>query len=140
MVEKTSVAQRRAAVIDRLGGAPGRFVVASIMLSAVWFLFRLYLDRGDPIAAIIALSGLYGALWAALIPVFERFSSRGSLRRADRAGRRRGAYVGLAAGVPYYGALLALCLTTGRFWLLTAAFAGILVAVVVTAVRRLITS
>ena len=138
MVGKTTVAQRRTTLLDRLGGAPGRYVVASIVLSAVWFLFRLYLDRGDPIAAIVVLSALYGAVWAALIPVFERFNSKVSPRRAGRPERHRGAYVGLAAGVPYYGALLVLCLTTGRYWLYTAAFAGILAAVVVLAVRRLI--
>jgi hypothetical protein len=45
--------------------------------------------------------------------------------------------VGLGVGVPCYGALLVLCLTTGRSWVYVAAFAAVLVAVVAVGLHRL---
>ncbi|MEU4426502.1 hypothetical protein AB0F81_38260 [Actinoplanes sp. NPDC024001] len=126
----------------RLGGPPARFAVLSVLMGLAWFPFRLYLDRGDPIPLIIAVSALYGVIWALLIP-FISWSSRKTnnqpplARPDDPAYVRRGALTGLAIGVPYYGALLILCLLTGRFWLYPVAFATTLAIIVVIAVARL---
>jgi hypothetical protein len=137
------MAEQRSVQI-RLGAAPGRFVVISVILAVVWFPIRLYLDRGDPLAAIIALSGLYGAVWSLMLPVFE-WTSRKTANQPrpeideDPRRVRRGALVGLGLGVPFYGALLLLCLVTGRSLVYTLGFAVILAGVVAVAVARLAT-
>lgn len=131
-------------MVEALGGTPGRFVVASMTLAILWFPARLLLDDG-PLDLIIARSGLYGAAWAVMVPVFEWINRHASSRRTGRANRRtvvgrayarRGALVGLGVGVPFYGGLLAFCLGTGRSWSYTVSFGVILVIVVLIAVAR----
>ncbi|BEL04555.1 hypothetical protein Q0Z83_027460 [Actinoplanes sichuanensis] len=138
---------RRAAMVERLGGAPGWFVVASAVLAVLWFPARLFLDGDDPVVTVIARSGLYGAVWAMMLPVIEWCDRNVTRRRIRRANDhetsatpghvRRGALVGLAVGVPFYGGLLVFCLITGRSWSYTAIYGVILVAVVAVAVARL---
>ncbi|MEU4622090.1 hypothetical protein AB0G04_19270 [Actinoplanes sp. NPDC023801] len=149
MVEERTRSSRRDAMLDRLGGPPGVYVVACVVLAVVWFPFRLLLDRGDPIPRIIAASALNGALWP-LIPIAGEWGLR--LRRkiagsADavpstptpgyRAWARRGAIVGLAVGMPSFGALIALCLITGRSWAYTTSFAVILVVIVAISAKSM---
>ncbi|MCO8270202.1 hypothetical protein M1L60_06295 [Actinoplanes sp. TRM 88003] len=115
---------------DRLGGPPGRYAVTAAALTAVWFLFRLWLDHGDPVLSILGLSGLYGALWGLGPWLIDKVNRRGH-RDLDRADRRRGVVVGLGVGLPLFGALLAMCLATGRWVYATGyvlAIAGIVIA------------
>ena len=136
------MASRRDAMLDRLGGPPGVYVVACVVLAVMWFPFRLLLDKGDSIARIIAASALNGALWS-LIPIAGEWGLR--LRRkiagsaaavpstttpGSRAWARRGAFVGLVVGIPFFGALIVLCLITGRSWVYTTSFAVILMVIV----------
>jgi hypothetical protein len=137
-------------LLDRLGGPPGRYAVTCVALSALWFPFRLLFDRGDPIAEIVAASGMQGALWA-LIPVFlnrpQWHARRGATDPAENrqpvptpegiAWARRGAFLGMAAGVPFAGVLLVVCLSTGREWAFTVFFGLLLVIIVAVAVRSL---
>lgn len=133
MDDKRSTPTGRLAVLHSLGGPPGRYVVASMALAVLWFPFRVWLDRGQPMSEIVAGSGLFGAMWALFTPAAEwmqrhgrragnssvqhgdsvRHSPATSPHGARRAWARRGAYIGLAVGVPFHGGLILLCLRTG---------------------------
>lgn len=149
MVQEQARASRREQMLERLGGPPGVYVVACVVLAALWFPFRLLLDEGDPVARIIAASALHGAVWA-LIPLAGEWGLR--IRRKfsgtpaafpstpaqeRREWARRGAIVGLAVGVPFFTALITLCLLTGRSWVYTTSFVVILVVTAGIAVRSL---
>lgn len=148
MVEERTLSSRRDALLDQLGGPPGRYAVVCVVLTVMWFPFRLLLDKGDPITMIIASSGLHGAMWA-LLPLALEWGRR--LRREavgpvnlpsrtpaeHRAWARRGAMVGLGVGVPFYCTLIALCLITDRSGLYTTSFMVIMLAVVTVAIRSL---
>lgn len=124
--------------------------MAALVLSVVWFPLRLLvMDRGDPIALVVAASSLTGSLWAFSLPVLEWAQHR-RLPGADAADRRglvpatdyrawirRGALTGLAVGVPFYGALIAMCLITGRTTVYTVAFGLILFGIVAVAIWNL---
>jgi hypothetical protein len=116
---------------DRLGGPPGRYAVAAVALIAFWFPLRLWLDHGDPILGILADSGLYGAIWGLFPWLIDKVNKQGR-RVLTAADRRRGIIVGLAVGVPVFGAFLALCLTTGR-WVHAGLFAFTLAGLLVAA-------
>ena len=147
MVEKRTIASRRDAQLDRLGGPPGRYTVLCVVLSVLWFPFRLLLDRGEPIALIIADSGLHGVVWALMALAIEwgqrvRGKTVGpgdnlpsTITAQRRAWARRGAIVGLGVGVPFYSALITLCLITGRSWWYTTSFSLIMLAIVAVALR-----
>ena len=150
MVKDPSWSHRLEALVDRLGGAPGRYVVSSVILTVLWFPFRLILDRGDPTAAIVAYSALHGMLWGLFPSGAEWMQRRAHGRAGDsarhidtrteadrRAWLRRGAFVGLGVGVPFFGALLTLCMSTGRSWAYTLSFALGLLVVVAVALRNL---
>ena len=126
MTEKGVGRRRGGALLDRLGGPPGPYATACVVLAVIFFLFGLLLDRGDPIAEITADSGLRGALWALMWlalgwlhlnypraggPVGGPSPLTASARR-ERA--RRGAIVGLGIGVPFFVGLILLCLRTGQ--------------------------
>ncbi|MEV4279920.1 hypothetical protein [Actinoplanes xinjiangensis] len=134
------------ALLDRLGGPLGLYAAACVAWTVVWFPFRLLLDRGDPIAEIVAASGLRGAVfalgWMAL-GWAQRSHPRAAGRREDRppptASQRRvrahrGAVVGLGIGVPFFGGLIILTLSTGRSWGYTVCFAVLLAGIVAAAV------
>jgi hypothetical protein len=122
-----------------------------VVLAVMWFPFRLLLDKGDPVAHIIATSALQGAMWA-LIPLAGEWGLRvrrrdggptdavpSTIPRQHRARARRGAIVGLGIGVPFFSALITLCLITGRSWVYTTSFGVILfvtVAIATKSVRR----
>jgi hypothetical protein len=144
VTEQRTSPTRHVLFFDRLGGEPGRFTVSAIAFAVVWFPIRLYLDHGDPIAAIIASSGLHGMVWAWIPLSIEWLQPRLSRRRPavrteppSRSYVRRGAIVGLAAGVPFYGALIALCLITGRSRVYPASFVVLLAIIIVVAAVRL---
>ncbi|MBG0565841.1 hypothetical protein [Actinoplanes aureus] len=142
MVERRSLESRRISLMERLGGPPGRFAVLSVVLGLFWFPVRLYLDQGEPIAQSVALSGLYGGLWALLVPAIAWVDRKAQNRPAgtepdDPAWVRRGAIIGLAVGVPFYGALLVFCLVTGLSLAYPVLMGTILAAIVAIAVTRL---
>src|SRR5690348_16156788 len=120
MVQERARPSRRDGRLDGLGGPPAVYVVACVVLAILWFPFRLLLDNGDPMTRIIAASALQGAMWA-LFPLAGEWGLR--IRRAapavpsataqeHRAWARRGATVGLGVAVPYFTALITLCLIT----------------------------
>ncbi len=148
MVEERTLSSRRDALLDQLGGPPGRYAVVCVVLTVLWFPFRLLLDKGDPITMIIVNSGLHGAVWALLPPALEW--GRRLRRRAvglvnlpsatpaeHRAWARRGAMVGLGVGVPFYSTLIALCLIADRSGLYTTSFIVIMLAMVAVAIGSL---
>ena len=145
MADDRSPDRRRDSMVDRLGGAPGRYAVLSVVFALAWFPVRLLLDRGDPLAAIIITAGLYGVVWAFVWPLFavlNRHSGSqrptGSIDETDRpAWIRRGALLGLTVGVPFHSALLVLCLTSAASWLSAGVFGVVAVAIAAIAVRRL---
>ncbi|MCY1139407.1 hypothetical protein OWR29_15515 [Actinoplanes sp. Pm04-4] len=100
-------------------------------LIAFWFPLRLWLDHGDPILAILANSGLYGAIWGLFPWLIDKVNKQGR-RALTTADRRRGITIGLAVGVPVFGAFLALCLATGR-WVHAGLFALTLAGLVAAA-------
>lgn len=149
MVEQRTVASRRDALLERLGGPPGRYAVLCVVLAVLWFPFRLLLDKGDPIALIVVSSGLHGVMWALLTLAVEwgQRMRRGAVGPGDnpssvtavehRAWARRGAIVGLGVSVPFYGTLIALCLITDRSWAYTASFGVIMLAMIAVAISSL---
>lgn len=149
MVEHTVRRRRVDALLEALGALPGPFAAMCVAMAVLWFPFRLYLDRGDPLAAIVAASGLHGVVWAVLWLVLgwgHRRMQRTAAADDDapppgaserRARARRGAAVGLGVGVPFFGALIALCLITGRSPVYTASFAVVLVVIGAVAMRGL---
>lgn len=129
-------------LVEKLGGPPGRYAVASVTLTLIWFAMRLFLDRGDPVSLIFARAGLYGAVWALMLPLFD-WLNRKALP-ADRRPlpltaeqNRRGALLGLAVGGPFYAGMLVFSLVTGRAWVYPVSFGIILAVVVVIAGARL---
>jgi len=138
------------APLDPLGGTLGRYVIISVALSVLWFPFRLWLDRGDPLAAIIAASGLSGAMYAlmvcaALWPQQRRLrkaarsaghpdTGRATDRRAES---RRGGVLGLSVGVPFFCALIVLCVSTGRSWVYSISFTVVTFTLAAVAIRNL---
>jgi peptidoglycan/LPS O-acetylase OafA/YrhL len=142
MVEKRSAPSRRGVLLERLGGQPGPYAVAWVVLAALWLPFRLLLDKGDPIADIVAASGMGGALWA-LIPVAIEWGQRHSRNRGSAptkqgsAEARRGALLGLAVGAPFSLGFLILSLSTGRSWGYPVFFGLLLLIIVAVALRNL---
>jgi hypothetical protein len=149
MAEERVRRSRGDALLDRLGGPPGLYAAACVAWTVAWFPFRLLLDRGDPIAEIVAASGLRGALfalgWMAL-GWAQRTYPRAAGRRDDRspltvsehrARAHRGAVVGLGIGVPFFGGLIILTLSTGRSAGYTVCFAVLLVGIIAVAVTAL---
>ncbi len=132
---------RSSVIRHRLGAQPGPYVVTAVVIAAVALPFRLWLDRGDPLPRIIALSALTGATYALVFFVVDAVARR--RRRDDPADRpgaaavRQGSLVGLVAGVPYFGGLVAMCLATDRVPLYPISFGLVLIAVVALAVRNL---
>ncbi|WP_127551504.1 hypothetical protein [Actinoplanes sp. OR16] len=127
---------RRSRIAARLGAEPGTYAVASVVITVVAFAVRLFLDRGDPIAEIAAGAGLNGAIWA-LFPAATSRLSRTASPPCSAAHRRRGALVGLGVGVPFYAALILLCVSTGREWPYTAFFATAMLGIIALASVRL---
>jgi peptidoglycan/LPS O-acetylase OafA/YrhL len=129
------------ALLHRLGGQPGRYAVATVVLTLLWFPFRLLLDRGDPIAEIIATSGMNGAIWA-LIPVTIEWGQRRRSSPENRPAQdspeeaRRGVVVGLAVGTPFAAAFLILCLSTSLSPGYAVFFSLLLLAIVAVALRN----
>jgi hypothetical protein len=144
--QRAAVTRRHAALVREWGGAPGWFAVTSVVLSILWFPFRLLLDHGDPLASIVAATGLNGAIWAAMLPAFAWLNKKALPRPANpaelpapvnEAYRRRGALVGLGVGVPFYGGLLLFCLINGGLWPYPIIFGLVLAGIVIVAVTRL---
>jgi hypothetical protein len=154
MVDDRTAPSTRQVLLHRLGGPPGGYAVATVVLAALWFPFRLWLDRGEPLGEIVAASGLSGAVWALFAPAVEWMQRHGvgRARRAetsppaadgpdasalpmDRAWRRRGAHVGLAVGVPFFGGLGLACLRMGVETAYAVSFGMLLFVVVAIAVR-----
>ena len=141
MVGKRSIASHRDALLHRLGGQPGRYAVATVVFALLWFPFRLWFDRGDPIAEIVATSGMQGAMWA-LIPVTIEWGQRRRTTPENRPAddgpeeARRGVLVGLAVGTPFAAAFLILCLSTGLSWGYTVFFGVLLLAILAVAFRN----
>lgn len=149
MVDRRTMSDRRDGMLNRLGAQPARYAVACVMLSVLWFPIRLAFDHGDPIALIVAASGLYGTIWALIPLAIEwvhrvRLRFRGSGRdlvetapMEPRAWARRGAIVSLGVSVPFFGALIALCLITDRSPVYPVWFGLVLLVIVAAAVRSL---
>jgi hypothetical protein len=149
MVDKHTVTSRRNALLNKLGGPPGRYAVLCVVLSVLWLPFELLLENGDPIATIITGSGLKGAIWA-LVPVAVERGQRAQRRAAGtigdppsiaaadgRAHAWRGMIVGLGTGVPFFGALIVLCLITSQWPGYAVCFVAVLLAIAVVAMRSL---
>ena len=122
-----------------IGGPPAGFVVMAVVLSVLWFPFRLWLDHDDPTLYTAALSGLWGCLYAVMPMTFSWFSDR---RKPDPAPSgeqvawaRRGVVVALAVGVPFHGGLVALCAVIGLH-LFMSLHAVVLIAVLAVAAVR----
>ncbi|MDI6099295.1 hypothetical protein QLQ12_11895 [Actinoplanes sp. NEAU-A12] len=149
MVEERARSARRKALLGRLGGPPGPYAAVCVVLAVMVFPFRLLLDRGDPITESIAGSGLQGAMFALMSLAFtwaQRMTaaapgSTGNpppLTAADRSVRdRRGAIVGLGIGVPFFGGLIALCLSTGLPHAYAISFGVVLAVMAMIAIRNL---
>jgi protein-S-isoprenylcysteine O-methyltransferase Ste14 len=141
MIDSRPDLSRRQRMVERLGGAPGRHAVASVALALMWFPFRLWIDHGDPIAHIAVLSGLYGTFWALMIPAFEWMQRRNAPAPApappSRQWVRRGAFIGLAVGVPFQLALITVGVATGVQLGTVVLCAIALVSLVVVALVRL---
>ena len=129
---------RLAVWMEALGDRLGRFAVLAVVLAAAWLPLRLWwLDRDEPATYVVALSGLYGAIWALMGMALDWFSSRREDRRpADPAAARRGAFVALGVGVPFFGAFAVFGLLIGAT-IFAALFGVLLVGVVASAVSRL---
>ena len=136
-------------LVDRFGDQPGPYAVAAVALTLLWLPARLWFDRGDPLGAIIALSGLYGAVWAGL-PLASDWAMTRRARKDTAAGRerrlppestpasaRRGALVGLVVGVPFASGFALFSLLTGRWPGYPILFAAVGAGIVLAAVRRL---
>lgn len=149
MVEERTRSARRETLLGRLGGPPGPYAAVCVVLAVMLFPFRLLLDRGDPIAESIVSSGLQGAMFALMSLAFtwvQRMTAAapGSagdpppLTAAERSVRaRRGAFVGLGIGVPFFGGLIALCLSTGLSHAYAMSFGVVLAVMAMVAVRNL---
>ena len=103
--------------LSRLGAQPTPFVVASITASILEFPWVLWRDRGEPLSSIVILSAFYGTVLALVL-----FVTSFLLRQATKpetepapAPLRRGAIVGLIAGVAWFGGFVAFCLTIGEW-------------------------
>ena len=131
-------------LLNRLGGPPGRYAVLAAGLAVCLFPLRLLLDAGDPVLQTVAVSGLYGTVWGLFPTVIEWLNRKAG--RADRNPRvqtpaergawlRYGARLGLAVGVPFFGAMIALCLSAGLPWNYTVPFVVALLILVVAAIR-----
>ncbi|MEV4280927.1 hypothetical protein [Actinoplanes xinjiangensis] len=150
MAEKRRTRSSPKALLDAIGAPPAPYAALSAVMAASWFPFRLLLfDRGDPVAEIIAASGMSGALWALMWPALDwaqRVYPRagGTVDDPPQSGHserrmptRRGAIVGLGIGVPFFGGLIMLCLSTGRSWGYVAFFTIALMCLVAVATRNL---
>ncbi|WP_229068875.1 hypothetical protein [Actinoplanes sp. DH11] len=149
MVEERATSNRGNALLNRLGGPPGPYAAVCVVMAVAWFPFRLLLDRGDPVAESIAASGLQGALWALMWLALgwgQRIHRKASgatddvppLGAAARLARaRRGAVVGLGVGVPFFGGLVVLSVSTGREWAYAISFAVVLAVIFAVAARSL---
>jgi hypothetical protein len=146
MMDKRRVSSRLAGVLSHLGGPVGRFAVICVVFTVLWLPFRSWFDRGDPIAEIVAASGLQGTIAAvtavAIGAMQKQRERRGAAPRLPlsalaprRAPARRGAFVGAGVGLPFFGGLILLCLTTGRSWGYTVVFSVVL-AVMAAAVAK----
>jgi len=149
MADKHTLASRREALLNRLGGPPGRYAVLCVVLAVLWFPFGLLLDKDDPIATNITSSGLKGALWA-LIPLAAEWGQRARRGAAGnigdppsiaptggRAYAWRGVIVGLGTGVPFFGGLIVLCLFTAQSPGYTVSFVVVMLIMAVVAMRSL---
>ena len=149
MVDKHTSASRRDALLNQLGGPPGRYAVLCVVIAVLWLPFELLLDKGDPIATIITSSGLKGAIWALMPLAIERGqrARRGAagtigatpsiVPAGGRAYAWRGVIVGLGTGVPFFGALIVLCLITGQSPGYTVSFVVVLLIMAAVAMRSL---
>jgi hypothetical protein len=149
VVDKHTPTSRRDALLNQLGGPPGQYAVLCVVFAVLWFPFELLLDKGDPLATIITSSGLKGAIWALMPLAIERGqrARRGAAGNigdspsiasaGGRAYARRGVIVGLGTGVPFFGALVVLCLITSQSPGYTVSFVVALLIMAVVAVRSL---
>jgi hypothetical protein len=118
--------------------------VICVVLAVLWLPFRAWFDRGEPVAEIIAASGLQGlltALTAVAIGAMQKQRNRRDLPSPtpaqSRTSARRGAIVGLGVGVPFFGGLALLCLTTGRSLGYTVVFSVALAGIAATVAKSL---
>ena len=150
MAEKRMTRSLQKALLDGIGGPPAPYAALSVVMAAFWFPFRLLLlDRGDPIAEIIVASGMSGTLYALMWPALDwaqRVYPRTGGAVHDypepsdsqrRMQTRRGALVSLGIGVPFFGGLVILCLSTGRSWGYVTIFTIALIFIVAVAIRNL---
>jgi hypothetical protein len=123
---------------SRLGAQPGPFVVTSVVIGVLLFPLVRWRESGDPLSSTLILSAFYGAFWA--FAHFLAFSLRRLVTdpgsKPPAAPIRRGAIVGLAVGVPWFGGLVAFCLAIGE-WGDSVYFAVPLLVVVVHGIIRL---
>ena len=135
--------ERLAALTDRLGDTLGRYAVAAVVLTLMGLPIRFWVQHGDPVVHIVALSGLNGTIYALMVPAAVWWTRRQARREGAaqrphlRVDKVRGAWIGLAVGVPFFLGFIVFCLMTERPAGYPGAFAVGLVAIVVVAVRNL---
>jgi uncharacterized protein YacL len=144
------VAPRRVAVLrQRMGGPPAGFAAGCVACTALLFPLRLLAHHGAPVAQTLTIS----AVQAVIVMIaamaagagqrrFDEVQSRADSPDAENASAevppvRRGAVVGLTIAVLFFGGLLALCLLSGRSWLLSVFFGITLVVLATQAIGRL---